>query len=195
MSIRGITIRDAAHTFLGTTDADIHYIPASSDWTTTRSGAVVLEGTQRFMFEDNQVSRCDGNGLFLNNYNRNTSIVGNEFNFVGATAISAFGSMSPCLNQNCSARLHYPSGVDGRPGNQPRRTQVIGNLIREVGLFQSQSGGWAGHLAAATHLEGNVMFNIPLSAVNFVRQAAQPLTCLLCLFVRRPNTQYGSTTN
>lgn len=115
------------------------------------------------------MSRCDGNGIFLSNYNRNTTIGGNDFNFIGATAMSAFGSMGTCLYQNCSVRLEYPSGVDGRAGNQPRYTRVIGNLVREVGLYQSQSGGWAGHLAAATHLEGNVMFNIPLSAVNFVR--------------------------
>ena len=120
-----------------------------------------------FTFDHNHVSRCDGNGLFLSNFNRNATIAQNEFSWVGDSAMSAFGSMGDCLYQNCSTRLKYPSGVDGRAGNQPRNTHVVGNLVREVGLFQSQSGAWASHLAAATHLESNVFMNIPLSAVNF----------------------------
>ena len=46
VTIRGLTIRDAALTFLGTTVADIHYLPSDSDWTIQRSGAVLLEGTE-----------------------------------------------------------------------------------------------------------------------------------------------------
>ena len=32
VTIRGLTIRDAALTYLGDTEADIHYIPSDSDW-------------------------------------------------------------------------------------------------------------------------------------------------------------------
>ena len=71
-----------------------------------------------------------------------------------------------CLYQNCSVVLDYNSGVDGRPGNQPRFTRVVGNLVREVGLWQKQSGAWSQHLTAATHLESNVFFNGPHSAVD-----------------------------
>ena len=167
ITIRGLVIRDAAYTFLGTTEADVHYLPASSDWTIQRSGAVLLEGTERFRFEQNRVTRCDGNGLFLSNYNRNTSIAGNEFSWIGDNAMSAFGSMDTCLYQNCSVRLKYPSGVDGRPGNQPRYTRVVSNFVHEVGMMQKQSGAWAQHLTAATHLESNVFMNGPHSAIDF----------------------------
>jgi hypothetical protein len=113
------------------------------------------------------VTRCDGNGLFLSNYNRNATILGNEFSFTGDNAMSSFGSTGRCLYQNCSIILDYNSGVDGRPGNQPRFTRVVGNLVREVGLWQKQSGAWSQHLTAATHLESNVLFNGPHSAVDF----------------------------
>lgn len=167
VTIRGLTIRDAAYTFLGTTPADVHYLPSASDWTIQRSGAVLLEGTEGFVFDSNQVTRCDGNGLFLSNYNRHATISHNDFNWIGDNAMSAFGSMGRCLYENCSVVLPYPSGLDGRGGNQPRYTRVIGNVVRELGMWQRQSGAWAQHLTAATHLESNVFFNGPHSAVDF----------------------------
>ena len=81
--------------------------------------------------------------------------------------MSALGTMDNCLYQNCSVRLDYPSGVDGRGGNQPRYTEVVGNLVREVGLYQKQSGHWAQHLTARTKLASNIFFNGPHAAVNF----------------------------
>jgi hypothetical protein len=167
VTIRGLVIRDAAYTYLGTTPADIHYLPASSDWTIQRSGAVLLEGTERFHFEKNCLTKCDGNGIFLSDFNRNTSISENEISWIGDNAMSAFGSMDTCLDANCSRKLPYPSGVDGRQGNQPRYTRVISNLVHEVGMMQKQSGAWAQHLTAATHLEGNIFLNGPHAAVDF----------------------------
>jgi hypothetical protein len=49
-TIRGLTIRDAAFTYLGTSAADVHYLPSASDWTIQRSGAVLIEGTEGFVF-------------------------------------------------------------------------------------------------------------------------------------------------
>ena len=167
VTIRGLTIRDAALTFLGTTDADIHYLPSDSDWTIQRSGAVLLEGTEAFVFDSNELTRCDGNGLKLSNYNRNATISRNEFSWIGDNAISSFGSMGSCLYQNCSVRLDYPSGVDGRAGNQPRCTRILRNLIREVGIYQKQSGAWVQHLTAQTDFASNVLMNGPHAAINF----------------------------
>ena len=45
VTLRGLTIRDAALTYLGTTAADVHYLPSDSDWAIQRSGAVIIEGT------------------------------------------------------------------------------------------------------------------------------------------------------
>lgn len=167
VTIRGLTIRDAAYTFLGTTAADIHYIPSASDWTIQRSGAILLEGTEGFILDSNEITRCDGNGVFLSNYNRRTLIASNDFTWLGDNAMSAFGSMDRCLYANCSVRLEWPSGVDGRAGNQPRDTRVVGNFVHELGIYQKQSGAWAQHLVAATHLESNVFINGPHSAVDF----------------------------
>ena len=184
VTIRGLTIRDAALTYLGTSPADVHYIPSDSDWAINRGGAVLLEGTEDFRFEGNEVTRCDGNGVFLSNYNRNTSLIGNDFSWIGASAMQGFGSMGRCLYANCSVRLNYTSGVDGRGGNQPRYTTIVGNLVREVGLHQHQSAAWASHLAARTLLDSNVMFNMPQTAIGFNDGVCSLLTSSLHSFRR-----------
>jgi hypothetical protein len=72
---------------------------SDADWTIQRSGAILLEGTEGFVFDSNHVTKCDGNGLFLSNYNRNASIASNEFSWIGDNAMSSFGSMGTCLYQ------------------------------------------------------------------------------------------------
>jgi hypothetical protein len=39
--------------------------------------------------------------------------------------------------------------------------------VHEVGMMQKQSGAWAQHLTAATHLEGNILLNGPHAALDF----------------------------
>ena len=43
ITIRGLTIRDAAFTYLGTTAADRHWLPSEGDWALQRSGAITIE--------------------------------------------------------------------------------------------------------------------------------------------------------
>eukprot|EP00935_MAST-01C_sp_MAST-1C-sp1_P002470 g2470.t1 len=86
VTVKGITFRDAAPTFM-----DPHGMPSAGDWCLQRSGAIFLEGTEGVTIEGCKVIRCDGNGAFLSGYNRNASIVGSEFSFIGDTAIAQWG--------------------------------------------------------------------------------------------------------
>ena len=43
----------------------------------------------------NHLTRIDGNGIFLSNYNRNATIASNEMSWVGDGAIAAWGSVCP----------------------------------------------------------------------------------------------------
>ena len=63
--------------------------------------------------------------------------------------------------------LQYPIGPDGRSGDQPRGVRVVGNLVREIGIWQKQSSGWFQAVTAQTEIRGNVMFNGPRAAINF----------------------------
>ena len=56
---------------------------------------------------------------------------------------------------------------DGRGGDQPRQSSIIGNLVREIGIWQKQSSMWFQAATAQTHLAGNVHFNGPRAGFNF----------------------------
>ena len=137
----------------------------------------------------NHLTRIDGNGIFLSNYNRNATIASNEMSWVGDGAIAAWGSVCPlpsrfrkkhkgtlefgvvlqtgkCMNANCTRKLEYGVGPDARGGNQPRGTHVVGNLVREIGLWQKQSSMWFQATTMHTHLERNVHFNGPRAGLN-----------------------------
>ena len=167
ITIRGLTIRDAAYTYLGTTEADRHWLPTEGDWALQRSGAITMEGVERISVDENQLTRVDGNGIFIGGYARGVSITRNDMNWIGDCAVAAFGWSSDCLHGNCSVKLPAKVGPDGRGGEQPRGTVIAGNLVREYGVWQKQSSAYFGALASTTTIESNVIFNGPRAAVNF----------------------------
>ena len=65
ITVQGLTLRDAALTYLGTSAADVHWLPSEGDWALQRSGAVSIEGAEDVTLHRNQVTRVDGNGVFL----------------------------------------------------------------------------------------------------------------------------------
>ena len=156
LKIQGLTLRDAAYTYLGTTQADRHWLPSEGDWALQRSGAITIEGAEGVTVHKNQLTRCDGNGIFLGGYTRNVSITGNDINWIGDSAIAAFGWTSDCLFANCSEKLPDKVGPDGRSGEQPRGTYIGGNLVREYGIWQKQSSAFFEAIATTTTIESNV---------------------------------------
>lgn len=55
-------------------------------------------------------------------YTRRVNITRNDFNWIGDSAMAAFGYTSDCLYANCSVKLPAKVGPDGRGGEQPRQT-------------------------------------------------------------------------
>ena len=193
LSIRGLVIRDAALTYLGTTEADLHWMPSDGDWGLARSGAVLAEGTEGFTFSQNLVTRCDGIGVFLNGYQRDAVLARNEFSWMGESAMAAFGSSSRCVNSNCSVRLPANIGPDARGGNMPLGTVVAGNLVREVGIFQKQSVAWQQAITGGTVFKSNVVFNMPHTAwhANDGAYGGDELVGNLLFNVNRETTAHG----
>ena len=167
LTVRGLEIRDAAYTYLGTDPADVHGMPTGGDWALQRSGAILLEGTEFAAVDGCFITRVDGNGIFLSNYNLNATISGNELAWIGDGAIAAWGSTGKCLNANCSRSLPWGIGPDARGGNLPRGTHVVGNLVREIGIWQKQSSFWFQAASMHSHIERNVHFNGPRAGLNF----------------------------
>jgi len=165
--VRGVTIRGLVLRDTRLTSLDPHGMPSGGDWALQRSGAVLLEGTEAVTVADSLLTMLDGNGVFLSAYNRNATIANNEASWIGDNAFASWGVTGTCLNANCSRALKYKVGPDGRAGEQPRFTNVTGNLVREIGIYQKQSSFWFQALTAQSLLHGNVHFNGPRAGINF----------------------------
>ena len=126
-------------------------------------GAIHLEGTKGVTLESNLVTRVDGNAVMLSGYNRNTSIIKNEFVWIGDSVIASWGYTAPLGGAAGDEILGpYRSGVDGTNGEhthnhapcarvlrteisigeQPRGTVASENFIHELGHFEKQSSPW-----------------------------------------------------
>ena len=58
------------------------------------------------------------------------------------------------------------TGVDGSDGNQPRGTQVIGNLCHEYGYNQKQSSCVFMAKSMETNITDNIMMNAARAHIN-----------------------------
>ena len=147
-----ITIANITFTQTTPTYFDRYEVPSGGDWSIYRGGTLFVEGVDGFLLQNCLFDAPGGNAVFLSNFVRHAVIEGNEFVFVGESAIAAVGS----------TRL-----MDGTDGNQPRGTRIIGNLMHENGIFGKQTSAYFQSKACQTELTGNVMFNGPRAGINF----------------------------
>ena len=74
------------------------------------------------------------------------------------------------------------TGMDGSDGNQPRGTQVHGNLCHEYGFNQKQSSCVFMAKSMETNITGNVFFNAARAHINQnVSAAITYCFCSCCL--------------
>ena len=132
----------------------------SGDWALQPQGAITINGAEAITISHNLFSRLDGNAIFIGGYVRNLTIQDNEFEYIGRTStkylswslpphcalgdsvMASWGLTSTNLNANGSISVQSKVGPDGRGGEQPRGTKVLGNIVREIGLWQKQSSLW-----------------------------------------------------
>jgi len=74
-----------------------------------------------------------------------------DFAWTGESPVAAWG---------------YTDGIDGTDGNQPRGTQLLYNIIREIGMYQKQSSAWFQGNSCQNIIKGNIIFNGPRALIN-----------------------------
>jgi len=147
-----ITIANLTFAHTSTTYMSSYEVPSGGDWSVHRGGAMFVEGAKHVLVQNCLFDSPGGNGIFLSNYVRDAVVEGNEFVWVGDNAIVAVGT----------ADL-----IDGTSGNQPRGTQILGNLVHEIGIYGKQVCAYVQSVACQTKLVGNVFFNGPRAGINF----------------------------
>lgn len=154
ITIRGVQFRDTAYTYM-----DPHGMPSGGDWGLQRSGALFFEGTMNTLIQECLFERLDGNAVMLSGYNRNATLLRNEFVWIGDTAIASWGYTTGSSVEGM--------GWDGTDGNQPRFNQIHHNFVHELGIFEKQSSFYFQAKSCQNNITGNIFFNGPRAGINF----------------------------
>ena len=165
VTARGITFTATRYTYM-----DPHGVPSAGDWALDRVGAIFLQGTESVTFENCTFDRLDGNGVMVSGYNRHATISRSDFSFLGGNAIAAWGYTNETDTDPGRPGVKLANapeaGVDGTDGEHPRYTTVVGNVAREVGLYEKQSSFFVQAKTAQSNITGNVFFNVSGLASN-----------------------------
>jgi hypothetical protein len=89
-----------------------------------RGGAVFIDGAVGISLEQIKFDQCDGNGVFLSNFVRNSTVKDCDFWRTGDSAIAAVGS----------TKL-----MDGTANTYPAFNTIDGNWIDTVGVNTKQT--------------------------------------------------------
>lgn len=146
IAFAGLGLRDQRHAQL-----DRWMDPSGGDWAIRRAGLFHLEGTERVTISGSTFYRTDANAVMIAGYNRNATVVDNEFAYVGMSCVVTLGNTVQ---------------DDGTSGEQPWGTVIAYNKAHEIGQYQLQSSLWFTSRATLTRVEGSVVFNIPRAAIN-----------------------------
>lgn len=147
ITIAGITFTGAAPTYLAP-----HGLPSGGDWGLARVGAVFLQGTQGVTVQDSTFWRVDGNGVFVNGWNRNATVARCSFRWMGESGIATWG---------------YTNGADATDLNIPLYTTVTDNLCRDIGITEKQVSCFGQFVSARSIVSGNIFYSMPRAAINF----------------------------
>jgi len=101
------------------------------DWALAREAALFIEGAVSATLDSNVFERLDGCAVGISGFNRNATLVGNEFVWIGDSAIYSWGYTT--------GAPWGGDGPDGTDGNQPRYNTIINNVAHEVGIWEKQS--------------------------------------------------------
>ena len=159
VSLLGLGLRDTAYTYM-----DPHSLPSGGDWALERSAVVFIEGAERVAVSGCVFERVDGNAVMLSAYTRNVSITYNEFAWLGATAIAAWGNTAP--SAGADSVMPYGYGSDATNGDQPRYNVISHNLCRELGIYEKQSSFYTQFKSGYNEVTANIVFNGPRAHLN-----------------------------
>jgi len=141
VTFQGFTVRHAARTFMDTKEQMLR-----SDWAIYRGGAFMLTGTEDVRILDCEFDQVGGNAVFVNNYNRRTTVKGCHIHDTGASGVCFVGDPNACRDPLFEYReTNDLDTVDRTVGpktdNYPSLGVVEDCLIHGIGRVERQPAG------------------------------------------------------
>jgi hypothetical protein len=144
ITIRGVRFAHSASTYM-----DRYDVPSLSDWSIHRGGAVFSEGAWRCSIENCWFDAVGGNGVFVNNYNREFVVSGCKFTESGDSAICFVGD----LEQTNGTQRAFPC-----------ECRAANNLVHDCGFFGKQVAAVYVSRAKRITVSHNTVYNMPRAA-------------------------------
>ena len=143
-----------------------------SDWAIYRGGAVCFEGTEHCSIENCEFNQIGGNAVFMDAYNRYSSVKGCHIYDIGANAICFIGDTSAVRNPKF---IPYGPPVSddeldltqGPKNNKyPAYCTAENNLIHDFGKVEKQVAGVQISMAAFITVSHNSIYDCPRAGLN-----------------------------
>jgi hypothetical protein len=180
----GLVFAGAAPTWKRTTD----HLPNGGDYVVHRGGAMTLRGTEDCAVQNCTFSELGGNAVFLDSYNRRSTVRGCLIRNIGANGIALCGAadsmrgeefftvLPETLQRGHQVRNKWAIPVgwqkipeDLVPGpktmHYPSECVVKDNLITVVGELEKQSAGVLLSLTMNNSVSHNTIFNLPRAGI------------------------------
>jgi len=167
VTLRGITFRHAARTFMDTKEPLLR-----SDWTTYRGGAIFVTGSEDCAIEDSFIDQVGGNAVFASNYNRRFAVRGCHIAGAGANGVAFVGDPKAVRNPLFDAGQHQAlKNIDARtPGpqtdNYPADCTVEDCLIYLTGRVEKQTAPVQIAMSRAVTVRHCSIYDVPRAGIN-----------------------------
>jgi hypothetical protein len=166
ITLRGLTFRHAARTFMDTREP-----LTRSDWTLYRGGAVFFEGAEDCAVEQAVFDQVGGNAVFINAYNRRVAVRECWIHEAGASGV-VFAGDPKAVRQPLfehGQRMEY-ANLDRTPGPQtedyPADGLVEDCLIVRTGRVEKQSAGVQISMARRITVRHCTIHDVPRAGIN-----------------------------
>ncbi|TWU44224.1 serine endoprotease [Novipirellula aureliae] len=166
ITLQGFVVRHAARTFMDTKEPMLR-----SDWAIYRGGAFFLTGTEHIQILDTEFDQVGGNGIFVNNYNRNTLVKGCHIHDAGASGVCFVGDPDAVRDPLFEYRQKNDlTKIDRTPGpktdNYPSLGTVEDCLIHGIGRVERQPAGVMMDMASEITVRDCSVYDCARSGIN-----------------------------
>lgn len=145
VTIKGVRFAHTASTYMSRYD-----VPSLSDWSIHRGGAVFVEGTRNCSIQDAWFDAVGGNGVFVNNYNRNFLVTGCKFTEAGDSAMCFVGDLEK---------------TNGTQRAFPFECVASNNLVHDCGIFGKQIAAVYISRAKRITASHNLIYKMPRAGI------------------------------
>lgn len=145
ISVKGVRFAHTLSTYLCRYD-----VPSLSDWSIHRGGAVFAEGTRGCSIQDCWFDAVGGNGVFVNDYNREFSVTGCKFTESGDSAICFVGDLEK---------------TNGTQRSFPFECRASNNLVHDCGFYGKQIAAVYISRAKRITASHNLIYNMPRAGI------------------------------